>query len=335
MAELADLRRARDVDARSGALDALLGEASEPFVLRGVAADWPLVTAGRRGAAAARAYLAEHAKPVAVPVNYGHAGVGERLFYDPDMGMNFRVEQKALPTILDEMAAHEDGADHDFIYVSSIAMDDAFKDLNSDNRLDLGTRATDARVWIGTRTRIAAHNDVPDNLAVCAVGRRRFTIFPPSAIANLYLGPVEHNPAGRPVSMADLSKPDFERFPELRRAFDEAVVANLEPGDAIHVPSLWYHQVESRNSFNVLVNYWWRRAPRWMGDPELALFHAMMAIRDLDDETRERWKSMFDHYVFGGTGAGDHLPAGKRGILDPLTPETAGRIRTRLLRGLA
>ena len=37
-----------------------------------------------------------------------------------------------------------------------------------------------ASLWLGNRTRIAAHYDLPDNLAVVAAGRRRFTVFPPT-----------------------------------------------------------------------------------------------------------------------------------------------------------
>ena len=61
---------------------------------------------------------------------------------------------------------------------------------------------------------------------------------------------------------------------------------------------------------------------------------AILAVRDLPDNARERWKALFDHYVFDA-GAGAHLPEGKRGILDRLTAETAGRLRAFLLRSLS
>ena len=45
---------------------------------------------------------------------------------------------------------------------------------------------------------------------------------------------------------------------------------------------------------------------------------------------------MFEHYVFGnGAEVAMHLPEEARGLLAPLTPETAGRIRAKLLRGLS
>jgi oxalate decarboxylase/phosphoglucose isomerase-like protein (cupin superfamily) len=49
----------------------------------------------------------------------------------------------------------------------------------------------------------------------------------------------------------------MNRFPRFQQALEAASVAGMEPGDAIFVPSMWWHHVESLASFNILVNYWW------------------------------------------------------------------------------
>ena len=318
------------------ALDARLKGAREPFVVRGLAAEWPLVRAGIEGGEAARRYLLAHARQRAFTVNLGAPGGGDRLFYDSAMGMNFQTAQGPLDKILEGMGANEDKPDAPVIYLSSVDMHDYFDGLAEANRLPLGERRPIESVWIGTRTRIAAHNDVPDNLAVCAVGRRRFTVFPPEQMANLYLGPLENTPAGRPVSMVDFREPDFTAHPNFREALAHARVAELGPGDALFVPSLWWHHVEGLAPFNVLVNYWWRDAPAFLGKPEDALLHAILAVRDLPEPDKARWRAVFEHYVFGNGGeVAMHVPEGARGILAPLTPETAGRIRAKLLRGLS
>lgn len=318
-------------------LDVRLKGSASPFVLRGIARDWPLVRAGvDRGAKAARAYLLSHARDRKFDVNIGEPGGGGRLFYDEQMGMNFSMGRASLADIFAGIDANEDKPDAPLIYLSSIELKDYFQGFGETNRIELGDRRTRDSIWIGTRTEIAAHNDVPDNLAVCAVGRRRFTLFPPECFADLYLGPLENTPAGRAVSMVSISAPDFERFPRFRDALAAAQVAELEPGDALFIPSLWYHHVEALEPFNVLVNYWWRDTPPFLGDAEQAMLHAILAIRDLPAESRERWKTLFDHYVFsGGAAAAAHLPPGKRGILDPLDPESAGRLRAFLLRSLS
>jgi hypothetical protein len=315
------------------ALAARLTGATQPFVVRGLAAHWPLVQASRQGGAAARALLASHARNRAFPASIGGA---DRLFYDDAMVMNFRMEMAPLPRWLDAMAAAESDAHAPTVYLSSIDMGDYFTGLAEAHSLPLGVRQPLASIWIGTRTCIAAHNDLPENIAVCAAGRRRFTLFPPEQFSNLYIGPLENTPAGRPVSMVDVREPDLARFPRFAEALGAAQVAELEPGDAIFVPSLWWHHVEGLAPFNILVNFWWRDVPRYLGNPEDALLHAILAVRDLPAADRQRWRAQFDHYVFGGDAAvADHLPADARGILAPLNATTAGQIRARLLRGLS
>jgi hypothetical protein len=334
MPELA--RVPEEVVAPGPALDARLKHARTPFVVRGLVGDWPLVKAGRQSSGEARAYLLKHHRDRAFTVSIGVPGAGDRLFYDQAMGMNFRSGRTGLPEIFAGIDANEGSPGAPAIYLSSIDVHDYFDGLNEANHVDLGDRQLITSIWIGTETRIAAHNDFPDNLACVAVGRRRFTLFPPEQFANLYLGPIDHTPAGRPVSMVDLKQPDLEAFPRFREALANALVAELEPGDAVFIPSLWWHHVEGLAPFNVLVNYWWRDTPRFLGQPQDALNHALLAIRDLPDHEKARWRALFDHYVFdNGDGVTAHIPEGARGVLDPLTAETAGKLRANLLRGLS
>jgi Cupin-like domain len=189
---------------------------------------------------------------------------------------------------------------------------------------------------MGTRTRIAAHNDFPDNLACVAVGRRRFTLFPPEQFRNLYLGPIDNTPAGRAVSMVDLHNPDLVKYPRFGEALHHAQVAELDAGDAIFIPSMWYHHVEGLDPFNVLVNYWWRDTPRFLGQPQDALNHAILSIRDLPENEKAHWRELFDYYVFGDANdAAAHIPEEARSVLGPMKAEHASRIRAFLLRQLS
>jgi hypothetical protein len=317
-------------------LDRRLREADRPFVVRGLVADWPLVEAGRRSGRDARAYLLGLRRDRAFAVSVGQPKSGGRLFYDDAMGMNFRMAQAKLPDVFARIDAVEADPAAPPIYLASIDVHGFFDGLHEANHVNLSDRSALASIWMGTRTRIAAHNDFPDNLACVAVGRRRFTVFPREQFRNLYLGPVDNTPAGRAVSMVDFHAPDLAAHPRFRDALAHAQVAELEAGDALYIPSMWWHHVEGLAPFNVLVNYWWRETPRWMGQPQDALNHAMMAIRDLPADEKKHWRDLFDHYVFeNGEEVVAHIPEKARGVLDPLTPESAGRLRAFLLRQLS
>jgi hypothetical protein len=316
------------------ALDAQLRAASSPFIVRGLVGDWPLVQAGKKSARDARDYIVRRRRDRPFTVSVGEPGSDGRLFYDDAMAMNFRMARAKLPEIFAKIDALGDAGPP--IYLASIDLHEYFEGLHEANHLDLGDRVTLDSIWMGTRTRIAAHNDIPDNLACVAVGRRRFTLFPHEQFRNLYLGPIDNTPAGRAVSMVDFHDPDFAAHPRFADALAHAQVAELEAGDALYIPSMWWHHVEGLDPFNVLVNYWWRETPRWLGQPQDALNHALLAIRDLPDDQKAKWRDLFDYYVFGNDDAViAHIPEAGRSILAPLTPESAGRIRSFLLRQLS
>jgi Cupin-like domain len=322
--------------ADAAALDALLKNARKPFVIRGLVAHWPLVKAGLQSARTARAYLLAHARDVPFSVSVGPPGHDGRMFYGDDMAMNFQTARGKLSDIFGSIDANEDRANPPSMYLASIDIPGHFEGVDRENALDLGQRDPLKSLWIGTPSRIAAHNDFPDNLACCVAGRRRFTLFPPDQFANLHLGPIDNTPAGRAVSMVDFHAPDFEAHPSFSKALNHAKVAELEPGDALFIPSMWWHHVEGLSKFNILLNYWWRDTPRFLGQPQDALNHAILAIRDLPPQDRAIWRDLFEHYVFDTPpNTHDHIPQDARGVLDTLTGETAGRLRAFLLRTLS
>ncbi|MBS0254154.1 MAG: cupin-like domain-containing protein [Proteobacteria bacterium] len=335
--ELACLPAVREVVAPdAAALDRLLVGAREPFVVRGLVADWPLVRAGLASAREARRYLLERARQVPFAVSIGSPGQAGRLFYDDGMAMNFHVARGKLADIFAGFDDNEAAADPPTIYLGSIDVPTHFDGVDAENRVELGQRRPVVSLWIGTRTRIAAHNDFPDNLACCVAGRRRFVLFPPEQFANLYLGPIDNTPAGRAVSLVDFSAPDPAAHPRFAEALAVGQLAELEPGDALFIPSMWWHHVEGLAPFNILMNYWWRDTPAFLGQPQDALNHAILTIRDLPEADRAIWRALFDHYAFsGGADAAAHIPEGGRGVLDRLDAESAGRLRSFLLRSLS
>jgi hypothetical protein len=321
---------------RAGAVaDAVLA-AAEPLVLRGVAADWPLVRAARESAAAADRYLRRFYRDATVGAFFGTPDSGGRIFYNDDLsGFNYQPLKLKLDEVLDRIQQHLDDPQPPAWYVGSTTVDTCLPGFRAENDIDLGDLRPLASIWIGNRTRVAAHFDVPDNLAVSAVGRRRFILFPPGELANLYIGPLDFTPAGQPVSLVDFNQPDFDRYPRFRDALQKAQVAELEPGDAIFIPGLWWHHVEGLDPFNVLVNYWWRQTPAFMGSPMDVLTHALLSLRDLPPAQRRAWREIFNFYVFDFEESDvAHIPANRRGSLAPVDDVAARKLRAQLLNRL-
>ena len=205
-----------------------------------------------------------------------------------------------------------------------------------DNRLLLLDPRIVPRIWISNRVTVQTHFDVSMNCACVVAGRRRFVLFPPEQIANLYVGPLDFTLAGQPVSMVRIEDPDHERFPRFREAWRHAQGADLGPGDVLFIPYMWWHHVEALDAFNVLVNYWWDDTPGWAGSPFEALVHALMSVHSLPPEKRAVWQKVFEHHVFESDGdPAAHLAPHQRGIQGAPDPRLAGHMRSWLLRALS
>ncbi|MDC3402098.1 cupin-like domain-containing protein [Alphaproteobacteria bacterium] len=306
--------------------------ASAPFIVRGLIADWPLVQAGLKSGAAARDYLLEHSQDRKFVVSYGPPENQGAVSYNRDMSVNF-VEKKApLSDIFADIDRSENDPEQPLIYMSSIDIDAFFNGFLDMNRIDLGERKCRAGLWLGMRSRVPIHNDFPDNIACVAVGNRRFTLFPPDQFANLYLGPLDYTPAGRSISMVDLSDPDLIKFPKFKQALENSFCVDLAPGDAIHIPSMWWHSVEGLDKFNAMTNFWWRDTPAYLGTPDGALMHAIYSIRDLPEDEKVIWRDLFNHYIFENSEElVSHIPENGRGVLSKISPTLAQKIRTYLL----
>ena len=319
-----------------GAIGNEILTSTQPLLLRGLVRDWPLVQAALASSHSAATYLLRFYRGAPVGTKLAAPETAGRYFYNDDLsGFNFSSERHQLDDVLAAIERHENDSAPPAIYVGSTAVDSCLPGLRTDNDLALGERKPVVSIWIGNRSRIAAHHDVPDNIACVAAGHRRFTLFPPAQLENLYIGPMDFNPAGQAISLVDFSNPDFTKYPRFTQALQHAQVAELGPGDAIFIPSLWWHHVESLDGFNVLVNYWWRKSPDYLGSPITALMHGMLSLRDLPPEQRDAWHAIFRHYVFeAGESTVAHIPADARSALSPLDERIAGALRAQIIKRL-
>jgi len=304
----------------------------QPAVLRGVAADWPAVVAAKRSDEELIAYLRRFSADRQVAAIIGAPEIKGRFFYTDDIRtLNFERAMTPLNSFLDRLVRDRETESPYAIAVQSEEVPVLLPGFEKENATDLVDPRVVARAWIGNRIRVAPHYDLMENIGVVIAGRRRFTLFPPDQLRNLYVGPFELTPAGTPVSLVDTHNPDLERFPRFAEALDHAQTAELEPGDAIYIPFHWWHGVDSLESVNLFINYWWNEGRADTGSPYDALLHALYSIKTLPADQRDVWRTVFDHYVFALDGDPvEHLPEGARGMLGEPTPELLGRMRATL-----
>jgi hypothetical protein len=310
----------------------------QPVVLRGIAAEWPAVAASRRSSADAAAYLARFDRARPAEAFVAHPDAGGRYFYRDDMkGFNFERRSGPLRDIVGHLLAVENEPAAASVYVGSTPVAELLPGFAAENAMPLlAPPLAEPRIWIGNRSIVSTHFDESDNIACVVAGRRRFTVFPPDQVRNLYVGPLDHTMAGQPASMVSVRDPDFERYPRFRDALAAAQTAELGPGDAIYIPLLWWHNVEALDGFNILVNYWWRSVPPEAGSAFVAMVHAIASVSCLPQPQRDAWRAMFEHYVFRPEGdPAAHLAPEHRGILGQPTPELRRRVWQFLQRMIA
>jgi len=305
--------------------------ANEPVVMRGVVRDWPAVAAALASDQAIVDYLigCGPRKPIgAIAARPEEAG---RFFYNADItGFNFVSGRGRMEDFLRDLLLVGNDPRPPAMAMQSEVIPDVLPAFAEANVLPL-LEGVAPRMWIGNRIRVSPHCDLMENVACVVAGRRRFTLFPPEQVVNLYPGPFELTPAGTPVSMVDMSAPDLERYPRFATAWASARQAELAPGDAIYMPYMWWHGVDSLEPVSMLVNYWWSDVPKDIATPYDAMLHNILAFRHLPPAERAVWRTMLDYYIFESEGdPAAHLPEHARGMMGAPTPELFARLRATL-----
>jgi hypothetical protein len=310
-----------------------------PAVLRGLIGDWPAVREARTSPEALVRYLKRHDSGTPVDALMTPPEAEGLISYNDAMsGFNFLRNRLPLSEIAAQVLRYAQFPKPPAVAAQSALIRDCLPGFAAENRLSVLDDTILPRIWLGNRITTPTHVDEWNNIACVVAGRRRFTLFPPEQIANLYIGPLDFAPTGAAMSMVSLQNPQLERHPKFREALAAALSSELAPGDAIFVPPLWWHHVESLEPLNVLVNYWWPEGRGAIADVDSgfdALLHGIMSIRALPPETRRAWGAFFEHYVFGARESTYHIPRERLGILGELSPEQLSALRAHLAKKLS
>ena len=335
MSALSDIPAVETVEGcLPGDIPADVFESDAPLLLKGLVSEWPAISACSESLPDAANYLARFWTNELVTVYVSEENKGRFFYNDNFTGFNFQAGTAHFGQVLQKIGENP-GDEGQAIYMGSTNVDKWLPGFREENDVAMPTQGL-VSIWIGNQTRISAHYDYPDNIACVVAGKRRFTLFPPEQIENLYIGPVDRTPSGQAISLVDFAKPDFERFPRFKEALKHALVCDMEPGDAIFIPSMWWHHVEAFSAYNILINYWWISGNVHPTGPRPALMHGMLAVRDLPPRQRAAWKKLFDYYVFSADEKTyEHIPEAGRGCLAPLNDETAKVLLDEMMKRLS
>ena len=303
--------------------------AERPVVIQGLLDAWPALAAGRRGPAALNAYLKAMDTGAPAPVMEAPAATGGRFGYGADLReFAFSKRQAGITETLDRIEGLLGDPEAPFVAIQMLPLATHLPEFVRQNPTPLLPSRVMPRLWIGGAVRTQTHNDRDHNLAGVIAGRRRFVLFPPTQVANLYVGPLDNPP---PLSLVDPETPDTARFPRYRDAYAAAQVAWLEPGDALFVPKYWWHHVTSLDPYNAMVNWWWGDTGTGLERANDVFLTALLAFKDLPPGERAYWKAMFEAYVFADDGeATAHIPDGLKGALGPMSPSFRAALKHQL-----
>jgi hypothetical protein len=303
-------------------------KAAKPLILQGLIEHWPALAAGRDSPSALNQYFKSMDRGILANVMEAPASTHGRFGYSADLReFSFSTHQRGIGETLDRITRQFDRADAPIIAMQMLPLATHLPDFVSQNPLSLLPQVAPL-LWLGGRVRTQIHHDRDHNLACVIAGRRRFVLFPPEQVANLYIGPIDNPP---PLSIVDLEAPDFLRFPRFAQALATAQSAELGPGDALFVPRHWWHHVTSRDPYNAMVNYWWGSHAQGLDNPYDCFLAALLALKDLPLPERIYWQAMFDAYVFQSEGdAVEHIPPSLLGVLGSMSSGTRAALKQKL-----
>lgn len=312
-------------------LEEIAKTSQAPVLLKGVISEWPAVKAGKKSALSLQTYLLgfdTQKEMLAFEADESAAG---RVFYNKSLdGWNFTRPMYLLTDFFDKLNQLSGQGEKPALYMGSTNADKWLPGFTSANSLEFGVDDKIVNVWMGNQSDVAAHMDFPDNLACCVAGKRTFTLFPPEQLENLYIGPLDNTPAGPAISLVDHQQPDFKKYPNYQKALDSSIVVELEPGDVLFIPSMWWHQVSAAEDFNMLVNYWWKKLPRYIPSAMDALTYSILTIKDLPKEQKVALRTWFDYYIFDDNEL-SHIPNHAKGNLGKIDEKQARKMRANLL----
>lgn len=266
---------------------------TEPVVLKGTFADWPLFQElQRRSSDAERLeYLSSEFGDNMV----GHTRVPASdpfMGYDDDGVQNFKYapRRSTMSELCAQMRVALVDPRSDILYArggaNSVRTWYRFSRAIRPLEFLRGMKPNGEGIWLGTGRHISyLHQDAHFNFLAMVMGVKRVLLYPLEAIGDLYPSPFYGGIAGTTSSFVRPRVPDHEKFPRFAYAAKHARVAVIEEGDLLCLPPCWWHYVEAAPGLNLMINtFAWALPPRQERQFEVMMRKAVRTALDLSQE---------------------------------------------------
>ncbi|KAK9721492.1 hypothetical protein K7432_003373 [Basidiobolus ranarum] len=247
--------------------------ANRPFVVRGGAQSWPAMEKW------SNEYLTsvigeEEVTVATTPNGYADAVVNEQYFvmpYETREKFSDFVEWLEKKEGIHYIQSQNGNLKNDY----KLLQEDVPEDIEWAS-LALDKKPDAVNFWMGdTRSTTSVHKDPYENIYAVIAGTKIFTLLPPT---DYYCLHEKEYPAATwakdhngefvikpevPETMVpwislDPTKPEYSKFPRFQYA--NPLTVEVNPGDMLYLPSMWYHHVAQREDSNgrvLAVNYWY------------------------------------------------------------------------------
>ncbi len=238
-----------------------------PVLITGLTKDWPAYTKWKLD------YVQERAGDQIVPLYNNEPAKDKESVYAPVKEMKLHEYIEILKTQPTDLRI--------FFYNILKEMPELLEDFEYP---DIGLKffkKLPALFFGGGESKVFMHYDIdlPDSMHFHFDGDKNVTLFSPAQTKYLYKVPFSiHN-----IEDIDMDDPDFDKYPALQYA--EGIRAEMKHGDALYMPSGYWHSIRYLNGgFSMTL----RALPRKPGRFATMLYNVLI-MRNIDNFTRKYW----------------------------------------------
>ena len=239
----------------------------KPVLITGLTKDWPAYKKWKLD------YIQERAGNQIVPLYNNEPAKDNESVYAPKKEMKLAEYIEILKTQPTDLRI--------FFYEILKKMPELLNDFEYP---DIGLKffkKLPALFFGGGNSKVFMHYDIdlPDSMHFHFDGYKSVTLFSPEQTKYLYRVPYSiHN-----LEAIDMDNPDFEKYPALQYA--EGIQANMQHGDALYMPSGYWHYIKYLDGgFSMTLRALPRKPTRFAN-----MLYNVLIMRVFDNFTRKYW----------------------------------------------